>query len=227
MVYLSGTRGTLAPALVTMYREANTKFPGRETASDGSIGDADHTTRTSDHNPKIPIPPGWIDALDLDYDQAAGADWFHWAEVIRIRCKAGLEKRVKYIIFFARYFSANTNWEWATYTGVNAHKAHMHTSVNATYRHVTDPWFIGLGLTQEDDDLNAEQNAALMSVLSKMSYLESRIQQISEQNGAFWNLTWLRKIVAEEVAKALAAQPPASGGATGTFDVTGQLNIGG
>ena len=42
---------TLAPALVQLRQELNARWPGRSKASDGTIGDAAHKARVSEHNP--------------------------------------------------------------------------------------------------------------------------------------------------------------------------------
>ena len=43
----------LAESLITLREQANTIFPNRSKASDGWIGNAEHATRASDHNPFI------------------------------------------------------------------------------------------------------------------------------------------------------------------------------
>lgn len=132
----------LAPALVAMYEEANRIAPNRRKSSDGSIGDAAHSARTSDHNPDIEPGPDWVDALDITHDPVNGMDIHKRLRVVALRVTKGLEKRVSYLISNDEIFSKkNGVWAWRPYPGENEHRLHGHISVNDEYRHITDPWF--------------------------------------------------------------------------------------
>ena len=61
----------LVPAAITLREQINRRFPKRDKASDGWIGDAKHAQRASDHNPDA---DGWVHALDIDDDFGAPGD---------------------------------------------------------------------------------------------------------------------------------------------------------
>lgn len=132
----------LAPALVALEDECNRVAPKRSKASDGSIGDADHAARESDHNPDIEPGPDWVDALDITYDPENGMNIHARFRAIALRVIAGLEKRVSYMISNDEIFSKkNGVWAWRPYTGKNSHRHHGHMSVNDEHRHDASPWF--------------------------------------------------------------------------------------
>jgi hypothetical protein len=55
----------LVAAGVTLRAQVNKRFPTRQKASDGWIGNREHAARTSMHNPDS---RGWVKALDIDAD---------------------------------------------------------------------------------------------------------------------------------------------------------------
>lgn len=123
----------LALSLDQLRAEVNRSAPARSKASDGTIGDAAHAARTSDHNPWVRDEGlGVVTALDLTHDPAHGFNAAAFAEWLRLRCKTGREKRVKYIISNRRIASAINAWAWRPYDGLNAHKKHCHVSVLST-----------------------------------------------------------------------------------------------
>lgn len=128
----------LAPSLSRLRDEANRLYPQRSKASDGTIGDAAHSARTSDHNPKPDGRGGMVvDALDLTHDPAHGFDAHDW---IRRRA-AAMDPRIKYAISRGQLWSPSTGW--ARYTGSNPHDTHVHISVwaNDAARRDQMPWF--------------------------------------------------------------------------------------
>ena len=143
MVATAGSDWTLAPSLVAFFRQADAGWPDRLRASDGSIGDAAHSARMSDHNPALPRPPGWVDAGDLTRDEinGPGIDAL-WDHLIATR-----DHRVKYLIHRGRIVKSYVDsagrpaWEPQPYTGTSPHDHHIHVSVTPAGRFDTGPWF--------------------------------------------------------------------------------------
>jgi hypothetical protein len=110
--------------------EVNASAPKRSKASDGGIGDAKHSARSSDHNPceccRI------VCARDFTHDPAGGFDAHAFATWLRTRALAG-ETRIKYVIWNKRIMSgpgeAKPCGQWRSYTGKNPHTKHVHLSV--------------------------------------------------------------------------------------------------
>ena len=138
MVATVGKGWSLARSLVAMFDEADKRWPKRSRASDGSIGDADHKTRTSDHNPDS---TGDVLAGDLTDDKDAGCDADLFAEHLR----KSRDPRVKYVICNGRVFRSygSSAWQWTPYSGINGHFAHTHVSIldTAAAKNDTSPWF--------------------------------------------------------------------------------------
>jgi hypothetical protein len=132
MVWTSGPQGQLAPSLVALYDEVDEAHPNRSTASDGTIGDAAHAGRTSDHNPALYKGKRYVTAADVtDWDPRFDADAF------LERLRTGRDRRIKYAISDGRFFSSYASgsreaWEWAPYSGPNGHFLHIHISVLLT-----------------------------------------------------------------------------------------------
>ena len=126
----------VAECLDQLLAEINASAPNRSKASDGSIGDADHQSRDSDHNPWC---QGWVvTARDFTHDPGNGFDSYVYADWQRQRCRGDIlidgvrETRVKYIISNRRIASPDQNWAWRNYTGSNPHDHHCHVSVDCT-----------------------------------------------------------------------------------------------
>lgn len=132
----------VAAALLMLRRQVDARAPGRSKASDGTIGDADHTTRASDHNPWIlEGGTGVVTAMDITHDPARGCDADALAEAIR----ASRDVRVKYVIWNKRIMSSTVQpWVWRPYGGKNPHTKHIHISVPPEKERYDDgtPWAI-------------------------------------------------------------------------------------
>lgn len=118
----------VAKSLLKLREQVNAKFPGRSTASDGTIGDASHATRDSDHNPWIKDVHGQpvVTALDITHDPAHGFDSYAFAEELR----QARDPRVKYIISNRRISNPSIqDGAWRHYSGSNPHDKHVHVSV--------------------------------------------------------------------------------------------------
>jgi len=133
----------LAKSLERLRAQVNAAVPGRSKASDGSIGDAAHASRASDHNPYIKDKNGVgvVRAIDITHDPKGGFDSYKFADYLRTKG----DKRISYII--SNYRIANPGKPWRKYTGSNPHDHHVHISVSeaaSLYDDASD-WDIGLG----------------------------------------------------------------------------------
>lgn len=115
------TRG--AYSLMALRDQINAKFPYRDRASDGGIGDAAHSSRVSDHNPDA---TGVWHAYDFDHDpDSNGLDCrVLWSELL-----ASGDNRIKYVIFNRVIWGPSSGSK--AYTGINAHTKHLHLSVKS------------------------------------------------------------------------------------------------
>jgi len=115
----------LVKAGVTLRDQINKRFPKRDKASDGWIGDAAHQSRPSDHNPD---KGGWVHALDVDEDFGAKGDNMRLANELRRLAQQGLDNgRIKYIVYEDRIASGTAN-NWAWRGSGYGHTKHIHVS---------------------------------------------------------------------------------------------------
>lgn len=138
-------------ASLTLADEVNERWPRRDKTSDGTIGDAAHASRTSDHNPWIKDPDGTgiVRARDIDEDlgwdstgRGKGMAWL--AEYLRSLAVAG-DQRLRnggYLIYEGRIASDKAGWVWRPYKGANPHDKHLHVSfsLNRSGYDSTAPW---------------------------------------------------------------------------------------
>ncbi|MFC0506526.1 peptidoglycan-binding domain-containing protein [Micromonospora costi] len=108
----------LAPALAVLRAEVNQRWPHRDKASDGWIGDAAHQARKSDHNPDG--DDSSVNAADFDRD---GIDPL----LLVRRCIE--HPSTQYVIFDRTIWSRSRGFRPARYTGSNPHDKHVHVSV--------------------------------------------------------------------------------------------------
>jgi hypothetical protein len=122
----------VAKSLDVLLGEINARAPKRSKVSDGSIGDAAHASRSSDHNPwVIDDGVGVVRARDFTHDPANGLDCNVLArELAALLGKHPALGRDAYIIWNDRIVSTNRLAEgWRDYTGSNPHTKHLHVSV--------------------------------------------------------------------------------------------------
>jgi peptidoglycan hydrolase-like protein with peptidoglycan-binding domain len=121
----------LAPALDQLRAEVNALWPNRSKASDGTIGDAAHSARTSDHNPN---GRGSVNAIDIT---ASGID------VGKLINAAKAHPSVRYIIHNRKIMNRDIgSFRPRNYTGANPHTVHVHISLyqSATAENRTQSW---------------------------------------------------------------------------------------
>jgi hypothetical protein len=123
-------RWHIAPTLDVLLAELNAAAPQRSKLSDGGIGDARHSNKTSDHNP-CPCCET-VCARDFTHDPKHGLDCQQLADFLEGRALAG-DPRIKYVIWRRQIMSGpgqrNPVGVWRPYRGTNAHTKHLHLSV--------------------------------------------------------------------------------------------------
>lgn len=165
----------VAKALDVLLAEINAVAPDRSTVSDGSIGDAAHSSRASDHNPNR---AGVVCARDFTHDPTHGCDALAVAEFVRALGKSG-DRRVKYVISNARIASSIGGWGWRPYSGINAHRHHVHVSVSDQQRYYDSTAAWGLlaahrakqaaaQQAKEDDVTPADRKAIIDGVVNAL-----------------------------------------------------------
>ena len=119
----------VAESLKKLRSQINQLAPSRSIASDGTIGDAAHASKDSDHNPRVTDGSiGVVTALEITHDPAGGCD----AEKLVKSIVASKDTRVKYLIYNKQIVSSTVKpWEWRPYTGKNPHQKHCHISVKS------------------------------------------------------------------------------------------------
>jgi hypothetical protein len=137
-----------AHSLATLLRQVNERFPGRDKASDGWVGDEAHRVRVSDHNPNA---AGVVQAQDFDEHDADGnqiVGRFLWDRLLASR-----DPRVKYVVYEERMFSSYPTSGYPAWTPRpgKGHTQHLHLSVVDDARLYDDASTWNLG--EEEDDV--------------------------------------------------------------------------
>lgn len=131
----------LPPALAKLRSEADDVAPNRSKASDGSIGDASHQARPSDHNIDWDDPQHDINAIDITHDPAHGWDCAKrvWQLVA--------DPRTQYVIwdhgiYTGLHADGPSPGKRRPYKGKNPHTKHLHLSLKHDERveEDTSPW---------------------------------------------------------------------------------------
>lgn len=156
--------------------ELNDLWPGRDTASDGTVGDARHMAESgpngpgsgSDHNPWIVVAGvGVVRARDIDKD-GIDADWL--AEWLRKRGAVGDPRLTGggYVIWDKRITTPNFSG-WSPYSGADDHTGHIHVSFsrNRAGFDSTAAWNFA-----EEHPVIAEINAKVDQLLAALAPIE-------------------------------------------------------
>lgn len=112
---MSGWR--LAYSLQALEREIQSTYPGTTV---WDIGDQNHASGDSDHNPN---DSAVVCAIDVLGDK--GLSLASFAEALR----TSGHPQLKYVIFNRRICSRKNGWKWVAYNGASPHDHHCHVSV--------------------------------------------------------------------------------------------------
>jgi hypothetical protein len=172
-----------ARSLLVLRDQLNAAYPGRNKASDGTIGDEEHQAEVSDHNPDDDVDgdgvgegPGVDDivrALDVTHDPAHGLDIDQLSDALI----GSRDPRISYVIANRMISGPNYGWQWAGYDGDDPHTGHLHLSVIGDSRaDDARPWNIGnpagVPATGQGEDMDQQERAALLGsfeILSAMA----------------------------------------------------------
>jgi hypothetical protein len=125
----------LVAAGVVLRSQVNRRWPDRDKASDGWIGDRAHSARVSDHNPDA---RGWVHALDIDADLLGPGRRAKARKVAQELADQLIEyarsgepgsDRLKYVVFNNQIASGTYSkqfWTWRA--GSWGHEHHIHVS---------------------------------------------------------------------------------------------------
>lgn len=148
----------LAKSLEKLRAQLNAAAPSRSKASDGSIGDAAHASRASDHNAWIRDGKlGVVSAIDITHDPKNGVNGGEIAAAVL------KDPRTKYVIWNRRIANPDiSSGAWRPYTGSNPHDKHVHISVRADKAHFdsTEAWSLG-DMARNDSAESVEQRPTL------------------------------------------------------------------
>lgn len=122
------------PGLAVLIKQVKDANPGMTVYT---IGDANHASTVSDHNPD---PDGSVDAADFMIRDGFTADD---AERLFQQLRASRDGRIKYVIYNRRIFSRTVSpWSVRAYSGTDPHTNHVHVSVEDINKSTTR-WKVG------------------------------------------------------------------------------------
>lgn len=183
----------LAPPLVRLRHEINTLWPDRDRSSDGWIGDTSHQARPSDHNPDY-ADGGIVRAYDIDEDLVAGLTAA--GEAMPLVNQIIRDPRVAYVIYEGRIWqnpAVFKNGGWQPYTGVNAHRHHIHVSMRrgAHWDRDGSPWGLVASTSHTSEALTWEDILANLSTAELKALM---MAAVNEANGTLHTHAMIREV---------------------------------
>jgi hypothetical protein len=163
----------LTHGLENFRAQANARWPARDKASDGTIGDAAHQAEVSGHNPDDTAgsTPEWtgdadataeVRAFDMDSDLREPGTTMQML-VDHLRALPGLNTVIRYMIFNRMMYHERDGFASTTYAGASAHLEHLHLSgawSNAADENTTFDFKLEevgqMPITQDDANLIAD-----------------------------------------------------------------------
>lgn len=125
----------VSAAAAQLRAQVDKRWPHRDHGADGTIGDAAHSSRESDHNPCWDCTGahhGVVRALDIDADLGGKHAAQRLANQLVGCAHDGKDRgRLSYVICNGRIASGTYPadlWEWRPYDGTDPHTSHIHVS---------------------------------------------------------------------------------------------------
>lgn len=163
----------VARSLDVLLGQLNDLYPHRSKVSDGSIGDAAHASRNSDHNPWY--GPGIVTARDFTHDPDGGINC-HW---LAQQLVTHHDRRIKYIIWDHKIWQHG----WSAYNGPNPHTKHLHLSVVASpLCDNTTKWNLG-----KVAEVTNEEIEALATRVAQKVWSYKRKNETNDASQLLWN----------------------------------------
>jgi hypothetical protein len=122
-----------AKSLLKLRAQVDARAPRRVRGSDGTVGDAGHQSRRSDHNPwVVDGVTGIVTAMDITNDPAHGCT----SDALARSLVRSRDPRIKYVISNRRIANSSPQgghsaWAWRPYGGASPHDHHVHVSVKS------------------------------------------------------------------------------------------------
>lgn len=189
---------TLVKPLVNLRSQLNTRFSDRDKASDGWIGDYQHQTGTSGHNPDDTAGGGnaeWegdadsvqdVRAIDVDKDLRDVYGWTmeRFIQWFIGRLREGEFQNIRYVIFNKRIWHRRDGFATHEYTGSNPHDKHAHFSND--WSEADDDANTNYRLERTVPDLSAEDVQAINAhTTAQANRIISEVNQVDEEVWAF------------------------------------------
>jgi hypothetical protein len=178
----------LIPCLKALFAEFDKIAPSRDHASDGSVGDTAHQEESSDHNPdetgNVPIHDAdhVNEVHAIDVDNTLNRSDLTMEKVVQFllgRCRSGAERRLRYMIYNRRIWSASSGWVQKTYTGSSPHTEHAHFS--GSYETALEASTASWALVEEfGDDMSVQE------VVDGNTQYDAKTKQGDSPEGTTW-----------------------------------------
>jgi hypothetical protein len=183
----------IADSLLTLRGQLNAVAPQRSRVSDGFIGNAEHASRASDHNPWWSSGGRrYVTAGDFTHDPRGGLDCARLAAALR----DGRDRRIKYVIWCRQIMAGPGGpapWTWRPYAGKNPHTKHLHVSVVADARALSGGVWTLPGLTTSRPTIERGDTGPAVALLQRFlglpddgvfgEHTEAAVRRYQERRG--------------------------------------------